>query len=146
MPALTEIPAADCRRLLRSTAFGRLALASEAGRTELFPVNYVATDDEFWVRTGPGTLLDRCAEGIEVVLEVDQVDPFRGVGWSVVARGAALREDAGPLTSAGRPAPGPPPWVRRTEDVWFRVPWHELTGRRLGPTTTTGPAASGGGA
>lgn len=65
MPALTEISAADCRRLLRSTAFGRLALASEAGRTE---------------------------------------------------------------------------------DVWFRVPWHELTGRRLGPTTTTGPATSGGGA
>lgn len=134
MLGLTDIPAADCRRLLRSTTFGRLALADGAGRTELFPVNYVAADDEFWLRTGAGTVLDRCADGVEVVLEVDQVDPFRGVGWSVVARGTALRTDEGPLTSTGRPAPGPPPWVRRSEDVWFRVPWDELTGRRLGPT------------
>ena len=133
MLALTEIPAAGCRRLLRSAAFGRLALSDGSGRTELFPVNYVATDTEFWLRTGPGSLLDRCADGAEVVLEVDDVDPFRGLGWSIVARGAAIRSDEGPLTSTGRPAPGPPAWVRRADDVWFRVPWHELTGRRVGP-------------
>lgn len=132
MIALSDIPASDCRRLLRSTVFGRLALTDASGRTELIPVNYVATDEEFWLRTGPGNLLARCADGVEVVLEVDQVDLTRGVGWSVVARGPARRTDAGPLTSTGRPAPGPPSWVRRDSDIWFRVPWQEITGRRLG--------------
>ncbi|NYI43009.1 hypothetical protein BJ993_000089 [Nocardioides aromaticivorans] len=145
MLALTEIPVAGCRRLLRSTAFGRLALVDDSGRAELFPVNYVATDEEFWLRTGPGTLLDRCADGAEVVLEVDQVDPSRGVGWSVVARGSAVRALAGPRTSTGRPAPGPPPWVRHADDVWFRVPWHELTGRRLGPVPDDQPWRGAGG-
>lgn len=133
MLALTAIPAAECRQLLRSTGFGRLALVDPSGRTELFPVNYVATDDGVWLHTGPGTVLDRCGDDAEVVLEVDEVDPFRGVGWSVVARGPAIRALRGPSTSTGRPAPGPPRWVRRESDVWFRVPWRELTGRRLGP-------------
>lgn len=135
MLALLDIPTADCRRLLRSTVFGRLALADGSGRIELLTVNYVATEEEFWLRTGPGTVLDRYADGVEVVLQVDQVDLSRGVGWSVVARGTARRAEAGPLTSTGRRAPGPPPWVRRDVEVWFRVPWHEITGRRLGPAT-----------
>lgn len=143
MLALSDIPAADCRRLLRSTVFGRLALADGAGRIELLTVNYVATEEEFWLRTGPGTVLDRCADGVEVVLQVDQVDLSRGVGWSVVARGSALRAPAGPLTSTGRPAPGPPPWVRRDVEIWFRVPWHEITGRRLGPAMRAGHSTTG---
>lgn len=144
MLSLTEIPVADCRRLLRSTVLGRLALTVGAGRTEVFPVTYVATDEEFWLRTGPGTVLDRCAAGTEVLLEVDQVDMSRGIGWSVVARGYALRTDHGPLTSTGRPAPGPPAWVRREDQVWFRVPWHELSGRRLGAAGGDVRTAGGG--
>ncbi|HWJ10927.1 MAG TPA: pyridoxamine 5'-phosphate oxidase family protein [Nocardioides sp.] len=133
-----EIPLAECRRLLAGAVFGRVALVVEPGRAEILPVNYVVSDDAVWLRTGPGTLLERYADGGDLALEVDHVDPTWGTGWSVVARGCAERRTEGPLTSAGRPAPGPPRWVRHPEQVWIRLAWTELTGRRLGAA----PAAS----
>ncbi|HVK30648.1 MAG TPA: pyridoxamine 5'-phosphate oxidase family protein [Nocardioides sp.] len=132
MASIVDLRPEECRRLLRRSVLGRLALVVPPGRTELFPVNYLASEREFWLRTGRGTLLDRHADDAEVVLEVDDIDPDRGTGWSLVARGRAVRAAEGPRTSTGRLAPSPPRWVSRDELVWFRVPWRELTGRRLG--------------
>jgi hypothetical protein len=36
------------------------------------------------------------------------------------------------LTRAERGSPGPPPWVSRDRDVWIRLRWDELSGRKLG--------------
>ena len=49
-----------------------------------------------------------------------------------VARGIGERTDESCLTRAERGSPGPPPWVRRDRDVWIRLRWEELSGRKLG--------------
>jgi len=131
MTPLLTLSAQECERLLRAGVFGRLVL-STPNQTEVFPVNYAVMGDAILVRTSPGSLLDRHADGATLLLEVDQVDHERWHGWSVVARGRGERIDEEGLTSAERGSPGPPPWVSRDRDVWIRLRWDELSGRKLG--------------
>jgi nitroimidazol reductase NimA-like FMN-containing flavoprotein (pyridoxamine 5'-phosphate oxidase superfamily) len=131
MTPLRMLPAHECERLLRAGVFGRLVLPTPA-RTEIFPVNYAVMGDAVLVRTAPGSLLDRHADGAPLLLEVDQVDHERWQGWSVVARGNGERIEEDSLTRAERGSPGPPPWVSRDRDVWVRLRWDELSGRKLG--------------
>ncbi len=130
MTSLAEIPVHECERLLRAAVFGRVVLATP-DRLEVMPVNYAVMGDAVLVRTTTGSLLDRFADGETMLLEVDQVDHERWHGWSLVARGRAERIDEQQLSIAERGSPGPPPWVRG-RDVWIRLRWAELSGRRLG--------------
>lgn len=128
---LEEIDVDDCERLLRSGVFGRLVLVAD-GRVEIVPVNYTTHEDSVWVRTSPGSLLDRHADGVPLLLEVDHVDHERAHGWSVIARGHGERVPDGQRTPEERRTPGPPRWVRREDEVWIQLRWEELTGRRTG--------------
>lgn len=121
----------ECERLLRAGVFGRMVLQTPT-RTEIIPVNYAAMADAILVRTGAGSLLDRYADGADLIFEVDQVDHERWHGWSVVARGRGERVTEAGLTEAESGSPGPPPWVSRDSDIWIRLRWVELTGRKLG--------------
>ena len=131
MTPLRTLPAHECERLLRAGVFGRLVLPTPA-RMEIFPVNYAVMGEAVLVRTAPGSLLDRHADGAPLLLEVDQVDHERWQGWSVVARGTGERIEQDSLTRAERGSPGPPPWVSRDRDIWIRLRWDELSGRKLG--------------
>ncbi|GAA1537443.1 pyridoxamine 5'-phosphate oxidase family protein [Nocardioides humi] len=131
MSILVELDVTECERLLRAAVFGRLALVAD-GRIEVLPVNYTAHDDAVWVRTSPGTLLDRYADGAQLVLEIDHVDHERGHGWSVVARGHGELVPDEERTTAEHRTAGPPRWVRREDEVWVQLRWEELTGRRVG--------------
>lgn len=131
MTVLETLSAWECEGLLRSQVFGRVVLPTSE-RTEIVPVNYAAMGDAVLIRTGKGSLLDRNAHGAELILEVDHVDHERWLGWSVVARGPGERLTEDDLTLAERGAPGPPRWVSGARDVWIRLRWVELTGRRLG--------------
>lgn len=128
---LMEMDAAECERLLRAGVYGRLVLVAQ-GRIEVVPVNYTTHDDAVWVRTAPGSLLDRYADGAPLVLEVDHVDHPRSRGWSVLARGHGERVPDAARTVAERRLHGPPRWVRRDDEVWVQLRWEELTGRRTG--------------
>lgn len=130
MTSLATLPAHDCERLLRGAVFGRLAF-STPGRLEVIPVNYSVMGDAVLVRTTPGSLLDRHADGATLLIEVDEIDHERWHGWSVVARGLAERIEEGQLTIGERVSPGPPSWVSG-RDVWIRLRWDEITGRKLG--------------
>lgn len=129
--ALEELDLATCERLLASGVFGRLVLVV-GDRPEILPINYTTHGDAVWVRTSPGSLLDRHADGVPLLLEVDHVDHGRGHGWSVVARGRGERVTEDERTDAERRTVGPPRWVRRDDEVWIRLRWEELTGRRTG--------------
>ena len=131
MTPLRSLPMHECERLLRAGVFGRLVLPTP-DRTEILPVNYAVMGDAILVRTAPGSILDRHADGAGLLLEVDQVDHERWRGWSVVARGTGERIEESSLTRAERGSPGPPPWVSRDRDVWIRLRWEELSGRQLG--------------
>jgi hypothetical protein len=136
MASVESLPEHECERLLRAGVLGRLVLPTP-GRTEVFPVNYAVMGDALLIRTTPGSLLDRYADGVSLLLEVDAVDHEYWSGWSVVARGRGERLDEDHLTLGERGSPGPPRWAPG-RDVWIRLPWSELTGRRIG----AGPMAT----
>ena len=131
MATILELSPETCERLLRAGVFGRVVLTSPA-RPEIVPVNYVAVDGAVLIRTSPGSLLDRQADGADLLFEVDNVDYERWHGWSVVARGRGERVAPDRLTDEERRAPGPPRWVSRVEESWIRLRWDSLSGRRLG--------------
>lgn len=131
MASLEELDGSVCERLLRRGVFGRMVVVAD-GRPEIVPVNYTTHGDAAWVRTSPGSPLDRYADGEPLLLEVDHVDHERGHGWPVVARGHGERVPEGERTDAERRTSGPPRWVRREDEVWIQLRWEELTGRRTG--------------
>ena len=131
MATLHTLSAHDCERLLRAGVFGRLVLQTPS-QVEILPVNYAVMGDAILMRTAHGSLLDRHADGASLLLEVDQVDHERWRGWSVVARGRGERVQEDGLTRGERGSPGPPPWVSRDREVWIRLRWDELSGRKLG--------------
>ena len=115
---------------MRTAVFGRVVLPTP-DRMEVMPVNYSVMGNAVVIRTAPGSLLDRHAGGAALLIEVDQIDHERWHGWSVVARGTAERIEEGELTIGERSSPGPPPWVAG-RDVWIRLRWDEISGRKLG--------------
>ena len=131
MSSIHELDYDECQQLLRAGVFGRLVLNRPTG-PEILPVNYTVAGGAVLVRSAPGTLLDRHADGAPLVFEVDNVDYTRWHGWSVVARGVGERVAPGDLTDEERRAPQPPPWVTREDVTWIRLRWVTLTGRRVG--------------
>ena len=84
-----EVPSREeCLELIRHAAIGRLAIHSGALPT-IVPVNFVLTDFGVVIRTAPGSKLDNALEHAVVAFEVDDVDPLRHTGWSVVITGLA---------------------------------------------------------
>ena len=131
MSEIRELTYEKCEQLIRAGVFGRMALNRPTG-PEVIPVNYVAVAGSVLVRTTPGSLLDRYADGAALVLEVDDVNYAEWHGWSVVARGRGERITTEELTDEERDSSGPQPWVSREEESWIRLRWVTLTGRRLG--------------
>ncbi len=131
MAEVLEIPYEQCEQLLRAGVFGRVGVNRPTG-PEIVPVNYVVVDAAVLLRTSPGSLLDRYAEGAPLVFEVDHANYGRWHGWSVVARGRGERVTTEQLTDEERSTPGPPAWVTRGDVSWIRLRWVTLTGRRLG--------------
>jgi uncharacterized protein len=128
---ILELPYDKCDQLLRAGVFGRMVLSRPTG-PEIVPVNYVVVGDAVLVRTSPGSLLDRYADGAALAFEVDAVNYERWHGWSVVARGRGERVPSEELAPHGHRVHGPPRWVSRDEEAWIRLRWVTLTGRRIG--------------
>lgn len=131
MGEILELQYDDCERLLRAGVFGRIGIGRQTG-PEILPVNYVVVGDAVLVRTSEGSLLDRAAHGAALVFEVDHVNYARWHGWSVVARGRGERVTVDELAEDERRAARPPAWVTRDDEVWIRLRWVTLTGRRIG--------------
>ena len=89
---LEVLSESECWRLLRGVDVGRIAIATEDHRVEIFPVNFVVDHGTIVFRTAAGTKLTRAARASEVAFEADDSDlEGDGVAWSVVVRGAAER-------------------------------------------------------
>jgi nitroimidazol reductase NimA-like FMN-containing flavoprotein (pyridoxamine 5'-phosphate oxidase superfamily) len=126
-----ELTTEECRRLLGAGLVGRVAVCTPVG-PHIVPVNYGVVDDSVVLRTSPYSVLGSQARGSILALEVDQFDYERQRGWSVVARGRA-----DPVTSAEdlhhvRDAWDPNTWASGQRNLYLRIRWSELTGRRLG--------------
>ena len=123
----------DCYRLLGSHRIGRLGV--NADRYPLiFPVNYAMDGDALVIRTNAGLKLT-AADRANVAFEVDDIDPIRRVGWSVLVRGLAeeissqQRDDLIARTKAA----GVEPWAPGERGHWLRIHPVLVTGRVIVP-------------
>jgi uncharacterized protein len=119
----------ECRELLRSHTFGRVAVRiGEA--PAILPVNYALLDDDVIFRTDPGSKLSAALMRILVAFEVDDIDPATRTGWSVLVTGYVDEiRDRGTLERVD--ALDLEPWVTEGCDFVVRIRTRTMTGRRL---------------
>lgn len=120
----------ECLERLRGAAMGRLAFVHD-GEPVVLPVTIGLDGTTVVFRTSWGSKLQVAGDTGPVALEVDEVDPSRGWGWSVVVKGtAALEYD--PALTARWDALGVPLWVDTGGDTfWVRVTAEEISGREI---------------
>ena len=126
-----ELSEAQCIELLRAGLVARVAVCTPAG-PHIVPVNYSVVDHAVVIRTSPYSILGSQARGSIAVLEVDDFDSERRQGWSVVVRGRAdVVTEADELDHIKRTW-NPDAWAAGSRNVYLRVPWTQVSGRRLG--------------
>lgn len=126
---LEVLPYAQCMSLVRSRTLGRLAYMS-GGAPVVVPVNHLVDGGGVVFRTLAGGKLDAAVVGHPVAFQVDEHDPARGTGWSVLIRGRAdLVED----DRIQRYAEELDSWAIADGDeaAWVRISPDEVSGRRL---------------
>jgi hypothetical protein len=109
--------------------FGRLAIATPQG-PRIVPLNYAVFEDAIVFRTSPYSEVARYAVGKDAAFEVDEIDRAEETGWSVVAVGRVEELDPAELWDLPDGA-APQPWAGGSRNLYLRLAWRELTGRRL---------------
>ena len=131
MADVRDLSATECERLIRAGVVGRVALSTPSG-PHIVPINYSVVDDAVIVRTTPYSLLGTYGRDTTLAFEIDQFDHANQRGWSVVARGRAETvDDVDEIERIRRTWP-PRPWATGQRQLFVRLRWTELTGRRLG--------------
>lgn len=131
MAQLIEMSDEQCREILAAGLVARVAMCTPVG-PHVVPVNYSLVDDSVVIRTTPYSVLGAQAGGALLALEVDEFDDEHQRGCSVVARGRAETITAADELHQIRRAWEPNAWAGGTRSLFLRLPWSELSGRRLG--------------
>ena len=132
-----ELSPDECLRLLVGGVVGRVAIATPTG-PHILPVNYSVVDDALIFRTTPYSLLGTYGRNAQLAFEVDHFDYEDQRGWSVVARGRADAVTDPEEIKHIRDTWPPRPWADGTRNLYVKLPWTELSGRRIGNGWTTG--------
>jgi nitroimidazol reductase NimA-like FMN-containing flavoprotein (pyridoxamine 5'-phosphate oxidase superfamily) len=127
---LEDSPLEECLRLLDEHSVGRIAVVvNDVPR--IMPVNYrlVESTGPRWLalRTRAGNLVERASTN--VAFEIDDLDPARQQGWSVVVGGTLHHVD--PDAADFRERFDPQPWIVAERDAWMAIAPFSITGRRL---------------
>lgn len=131
MSQVEELTYAKCRGLLAAGIFGRVAVCTDDG-PRILPVNYSIVEEAVIFRTSPYGVVANHDWSAKMAFEVDHIDYNDHRGWSVVAVGRGDRvEDSESLELIKRTWE-PRPWASGSRPLYVRLPWSELSGRRLG--------------
>jgi nitroimidazol reductase NimA-like FMN-containing flavoprotein (pyridoxamine 5'-phosphate oxidase superfamily) len=127
-----EMSVEECLDLLRTNIVGRVALSTPVG-PRIVPVNYAMHgDDTIVFRTAPYSELGTYGWNAELAFEVDHIDYDQHQGWSVVAYGRGeLVEDADEIADI-RHSWDPRPWAEGQRNLYMKIVWHNISGRRIG--------------
>jgi nitroimidazol reductase NimA-like FMN-containing flavoprotein (pyridoxamine 5'-phosphate oxidase superfamily) len=131
MSELRELDLDECERLLASGVAGRVAVSTPDG-PHIVPINYSVYQRSVVFRTSPYSVLGTYGRGAQLAFEIDHIDYDRHQGWSVVVRGrgdVVADLDEQQLIEAEWP---PRPWAEGVRTMMFRIPFEEVSGRRLG--------------
>ncbi len=132
---LQVLSRAECLTLLRQSLVGRVIVTDRA-LPAAFPVNFALLGEDVVFRTAAGSKLEAASARAVVAFEVDDIDPLRQTGWSVLIQGrASLVTDSVDLARAQ--ALPFHPWApgRRLEFVCIRS--ELVSGRRLHQSALT---------
>jgi uncharacterized protein len=89
-PTVEELDRATSLRLLAGQVIGRVAVAERDAAPLVVPVNFVLLNEWVIFRTDYGSKFRLAVLGERpVAFEVDEIDPGRRTGWSVVIDGSA---------------------------------------------------------
>ncbi len=127
---LEVLSLAQSLALLRSRPIGRLAYL-EAGQPNIVPVNHLVDGSHVVIRSLSGGKLDAAVVGEPVAFELDDHDPARGTGWSVIVRGRAeLIDDPDDIARYEVELDS---WAidDPSRGTWIRIIADEISGRRL---------------
>lgn len=119
----------ECLRLLSNCHVGRLALSIDA-LPVILPVNFVVHDDKVVFRTAAGTKLSAAARSAVVAFEVDNIEPLRHEGWSVLVTGRA-HEISDPAVVRELSRLPLRPWAPGSRDHFIAIDTERVSGRRL---------------
>jgi nitroimidazol reductase NimA-like FMN-containing flavoprotein (pyridoxamine 5'-phosphate oxidase superfamily) len=136
-----ELTDAECVHLLSAGVVGRVAMSTPVG-PRIVPVNYAVHDDAIVFRTSPYSELSTYGWNTELAFEVDDLDYETHGGSSVVALGRARVVQDPEEIAAIRAAWEPGPWAGGSRNMYVKLVWRELTGRRVGdewPQRSTAP-------
>jgi nitroimidazol reductase NimA-like FMN-containing flavoprotein (pyridoxamine 5'-phosphate oxidase superfamily) len=125
-----ELTQDECRELLGAGQVGRVAVATPNG-PRIVPVNYAVDGDALVFRTAPYSELGTYGLNADIAFEVDQLDYEEHQGWSVVAVGRATPVDDPADVAEIRSSWDPNPWVGGRRNLYLRLVWRDLTGRRI---------------
>lgn len=125
-----ELTQHECLDLLSGGVMGRIAVATPGG-PRIVPVNYAVHDTAILVRTSPYSELATYGPRNEAAFEIDHFDYDRHQGWSVVALGR-LEVLAPEELEDVRKIWEPRPWAGGHRNLYLRLPWREVSGRRVG--------------
>jgi nitroimidazol reductase NimA-like FMN-containing flavoprotein (pyridoxamine 5'-phosphate oxidase superfamily) len=124
----------ECLRRLRDSTVGRVAVVVDDAPIVL-PINYRLVETVgltlLAVRTRPGNVIE--SGGLQVAFEIDQFDPLRQEGWSVLVRGTLHHVD--PLAADFKNCFDPHPWLVAERDAWLIIQPFAITGRQLTRST-----------
>jgi uncharacterized protein len=129
--APVELSQQECLELLRSGVVGRVAVVTPDG-PRIQPVNYAVHGNSVVFRTAAYSELARYGRNAELAFEIDHLDYETHLGWSVVAVGTARVVDDADEVADIRESWDPRPWASGTRNLYLRITWRTLTGRRLG--------------
>lgn len=133
---LEILPEEECRALLGQAALGRVAITLGA-LPAVLPVNFAVQDGDILFLTGEGTKLRAALHRAVVAFEVDDFDPARRSGWSVLAVGVAEEvTDEEELARAGQLRLAP--WAGGDRTRWIRIRPEFLSGRRIVASSEAG--------
>ena len=124
---LETLDRGECLQLLATQRVGRLAVAEPGRGPHVVPVNYTMLRDSVILRSAPGTKLTRLVTE-PVTFEVDCVDSFLRMGWSVVIEGLAYEASDWEIEAEGIHLA---PFVDRQNSRWVRLVPRSITGRRV---------------
>ena len=127
-----EMTVEECLDLLRTNIIGRVALSTPIG-PRIVPVNYsIYADEAIVFRTTPYSELGTYGWNAELAFEIDHIDYDLHQGWSVIAFGRGeLVEDPDEVADIRR-GWDPRPWAEGQRNLYMKLVWHDVTGRRIG--------------
>ncbi len=131
MTPTLELSTTECLDLLSSGDVGRVAMATPAG-PRIVPVNYALHGDAIVFRTAPYTELSTYGWNTDLAFEVDRLDHDAHSGWSVVAVGSGHVVEDSEEVAAIRAVWEPRPWAAGSRNLYVKLAWRSLTGRRVG--------------